>query len=183
MAYYFFDFRNEAKRDLRGLLSSLLLQLSAQSDACHGVLSRLYSTYDNGSRLPDDGMLLRCLKDMLELAHNPPIYFIVDALDECPNTFGLPYPYERVLEFIEDLVESHVPNLRVCATSRPEIDIQNVLEPLASHTVSLPDQNGQKQDINDYIISVVHSDRRMRKWSADDKELVIDTLSERADGM
>jgi hypothetical protein len=70
-------------------------------------------------------------------------------------------------------------------TSRPENDIQNVLEPLASFQVSLHNQTGQKNDISDYVRSVVYSDSEqiMRRWKIEDKELVIETLSERADGM
>jgi hypothetical protein len=49
--------------------------------------------------------------------------------------------------------------------------------------VSLHDQSGQKNDIRDYIKSVVYSDRKMRKWRVEDKELVIDTLVRKADGM
>jgi hypothetical protein len=54
---------------------------------------------------------------------------------------------------------------------------------LAPHTVSLHDQSGQKQDIADYVRSFVHSDRRMRRWRDEDKDLVIKTLPEKADGM
>ena len=49
--------------------------------------------------------------------------------------------------------------------------------------VSLPNQGGQKKDIIEYVTSVVHSDPKMRRWRGEDKKLVIDTLSERADGM
>jgi hypothetical protein len=49
--------------------------------------------------------------------------------------------------------------------------------------VSLHDESGQRQDIIDYIGSVVHSDPRMQKWRPEDRQLVIDTLSEKADGM
>jgi hypothetical protein len=120
------------------------------------------------------------LKDMSELPEQPVIYLIVDALDECPNTSGVVPPRERVLDLIEDLVEVDVENLR---TSRPEADILDTPQPLASHTVSLHDEDGQSQDINDYITSVVQSDRKMLKWRTQDKKLVIDTLSRRADGM
>jgi hypothetical protein len=182
-AFYYFDFRNTAKQDVRGLVSSLLVQLCARSDPCYEILSCLYSSYDNGSRLPDGQALLKCLKDMLSLPEQPAIYLIVDALDECPNTSGVVSPRERVLNLIEDLVELEIENLRICVTSRPEADILDALLPLASHTVSLHDEDGQKQDINNYITSVVQSDRKMRKWRAEDKTLVIDTLSRRADGM
>ena len=182
-AFYYFDFRNTAKQDVRGLLSSLLVQLCARSNPCYEILSRLYSAYDNGSRLPSDKVLLQCLKEMLEFPEQPVIYLIVDALDECPNISGVVSPRERVLDLFEDLVELKLENLRICVTSRPEADILDALLPLVSHSVSLHDEDGQRQDINNYIASVVQSDRKMRKWRAEDKELVIDTLSQRADGM
>jgi len=183
VAYYYFDFRDTAKQDVRGLLSSLVVQLCAKSDLCNDILSQLYSKHDAGLRLPDDDALTQCLKDRLELPGQPPIYIIVDALDECPNSSGAPSPRELVLDLLEDLVELHLPNLRICVTSRPEADIQEALGPLVSHSVSLHDEAGQKQDIIDYINSAVQSDRKMRKWRAEDRELVIDALSRRADGM
>ena len=182
-AYYYFDFRSKAKQDLRGLLSSLVVQLCAKSDSCYQILLRLYSSHDNGSHLPDDDALVQCLKDMLTLPDQPVIYLVVDALDECPSTSGVVSPRDRVLEFIEDLVDLHPPNLRICVTSRPEADILEAFGALASHTVSLHDEDGQKQDIVDYVTFAVYSDRKMRKWRAEDKQLVIDTISERADGM
>jgi hypothetical protein len=178
-AYYYFDFGYTAKQNIRGLLSSFLIQLCTKSDPCYEILSRLYSTHDNGSRLPDDKALVQCLKDMLRLPEHPVIYLIVDALDECPNDSGVVPPRERVLELIKDLVKLPLSNLRVCVTSRPESDILDALEPLASYTVSLHDEAGQKQDMIDYVISVV----QLRTWSEDDKKLVIGTISERADGM
>ena len=183
-AYYYFDFRNKAKQDLRGLLSSLVVQLCAKSDPCYQILLSLYSTHDNGSQLPDDDALVKCLKDMIGLPKLPAIYLVVDALDECPSMAEVvASPRDSVLELIEDLVALRLPNLRICVTSRLEADISEALGLLASQTVSLHDEDGQKQDIIDYVTFVVHSDRKMRKWRADDKKLVIDTISERADGM
>ena len=183
VAYYYFDFRDSAKQDVRGLLSSLVVQLCAMSDLCHDVLSGLYSKHNVGLRLPDDDSLTQCLKDMLGLPGLPPIYIVIDALDECPETSGAPSPRELVLDLIVDLVESPLSNLRICVMSRPEADIQEVLGPMVSYSVSLHDEDGQKQDIADYINSTVQSDRKMRKWRAEDRQLVVDALTQRADGM
>ena len=183
MAYYYFDFRDTAKQDVRGLLSSLIVQLCAKSDLCYNILSVLYSKHDVGLLLPDDDSLTQCLQEMVRLPGQPAIYIIIDALDECPDSSGPPSPRELVLNLIEDLVELHLPNLRICITSRPETDIEEVLGPVASSSVSLHDEAGQKQDIMDYINSAVQSDRRMRKWRAEDRQLVINALIERADGM
>jgi hypothetical protein len=120
---------------------------------------------------------------MVSLPSQGPIYIILDALDECPNNSGMPTPREEVLDLVEDLVGLRVPNLRICVTSRPEIDIQTILDPLTSLRVSLHDQTGQKKDIVDYISSVVYSDKKMGRWREEDRKLVIETLSERADGM
>ncbi|KAF8259848.1 hypothetical protein EI94DRAFT_959674 [Lactarius quietus] len=183
VAYYYFDFRDAAKQDVRGLLSSLVVQLCAKSDLCYDILSNLYSKHDVGLRLPDDDSLIQCLKDMLELPGKPQIYIVIDALDECSDTSGPPSPRELVLDLIEDLVKSDLPNLRICVLSRPEVDIEEVLGSLVSYSVSLQDEAGQKTDILDYIRSMVHSDRKMRKWRVEDRQLVINALTERADGI
>ena len=87
MAYYYFDFQDVKKQDCDGLLSFLILQLSVESDSCYNILSQLYSDNSRrGSRKPSISALKKCLKDMLSLAGQGPIYhIIVDALDECPN--------------------------------------------------------------------------------------------------
>jgi len=82
-----------------------------------------------------------------------------------------------------ELTESQAPNLRICVTSRPETDIKVVLYPLAFRSTSLHDESGQIEDINNYITSVVNTDRIMRKWKFADKQLVIKTLTKKADGM
>lgn len=183
MAYYYFDFRDVKKQDRYGLLSSLLSQLSAESDSCYEVLTKLYTDNAGGTRKPTRSALLECLKDMLSSPGQGKIFLMVDAIDECPNFSGTPSAREEVLELIEELVELDLSNLHICATSRPEIDIRAVLEPLTSLKFSLHDEIGQKEDILDYIKSVVRSDRRMRKWKEEDQDLVIDTLSDKSNGM
>jgi hypothetical protein len=123
------------------------------------------------------------MEEMLSLSTQGPIYVIVDGLDECPNLSGTPSAREEVLELIEELIDLKLPNLHLCVASRPEMDIRVVLEPLTSLKISLHEESGQKQDIIKYIKSIVYSDRSMRRWKAEDKQLVVDTLSDRVDGM
>jgi len=183
MAYYYFDFRDVKKQDRHGLLSSLLSQFSAESDACYEVLSQLYSNYIGGTRHPTGSALKECLKDMLGLPRHGSIYIVLDALDECPDISGTPSAREEVLELIDEFVSLKLPNVYLCVASRPEIDIRKALEPLQPLQISLHDEDGQKNDIIEYIKSVVYSDRKMRNWREQDKRLVVDTLSEKADGM
>jgi hypothetical protein len=183
MAYYYFDFRDVKKQDRYGFLSSLVSQLSAELDSCYGLLSQLYSGHASGTRKPTTSSLTKCIKEMLSLPGQGPIYIIVDALDECPDVSGTPSAREEVLELVEELVGLNLSNLHLCVASRPEIDIRKSLEPLEPLQISLHDERGQKNDIIEYIKSVVHSDRKMRGWRDEDKELVIKVLSEKADGM
>jgi hypothetical protein len=120
---------------------------------------------------------------MLVALRETPIYLIVDALDECVDTAGMPSPRENVLQLVRELVDLKLSSLYLCLTSRPEIDIRKALEPLASHHISLHDESGQKADITHYVRSVVYSDRRMRRWRTEERDMVVWTLSARADGM
>jgi hypothetical protein len=120
---------------------------------------------------------------MLSVPGQPAMYIIIDALDECPNISGMPTPREEALVFLEDLVKLNLPNVYICISSRAEIDIRQTLAPLTPFHISLHDESGQKEDISSYIQAVVHSDRKMRRWREEDKQLVIDTLSDKADGM
>jgi hypothetical protein len=182
-AYYYFDFRDVKKQDCYGLLSSLILQLSVESDSCFSILSQFYSDHGRGIRKPNIDALKKCTTDMLSLPGQAPTYIVVDALDECPNFPGRPSARGEVLGLIEELIDLKLSNVHLCVASRPEIDIRMVLEPLTSLKISLHDEIGQKEDIIKYIKSVVRSDRNMRRWKEEDKQLVIDTLSDGADGM
>ena len=183
LGFFYHDFRDDQKKGRHGLISSLLVQLSHQSDSYSDKLTEFYLEHNNGSRQPSDNALFRCLMDVLKLPGQAPVYLIVDALDECPNTTALPSPREHVLKLVEDLIDSRLPNLRICVTSRPETDIKALLEPLSFRSVSLHDESGQLEDIEKYIKSVVNKDPRNRKWKAEDKQHVIDVLTRNADGM
>ena len=123
---------------------------------------------------------------MLTIPDQPPIYIILDALDECPNSYGVPSPRSQVLSLVKQLIDLRLPHLHICVTSRPEFDIRATLGRLALNSVSLHDESGQKDDIIDYVKSVVYSDTEetmMKRWREEDKQMVVETLSEKADGM
>jgi hypothetical protein len=54
MAYFYFYFKDVDKQKLHDLLPSLPIQLSARSDPCCDILSRLHLTHDRGVRKPSD---------------------------------------------------------------------------------------------------------------------------------
>ncbi len=183
MAYFYFDFRDLDKQHRRNLLPSLI-QLSDQSPACCDILSCLYSAHSNDAQKPSDSVMIQCLKDMLTVPNLWPVYITLDALDECPNSSGIPSPRGQVLALVKELVDLCLPHLHICVTSRPEFDIRATLTPLARHRVTLHDESGQQKDIVDYINSVVYSDLEtmMKRWR-EDRKMVVEMLSEKADGM
>ncbi len=183
LGFFYHDHNEDEKRGLRGLLSSVLVQLCHQSDSYCDILSKFFTDHWSGSRSASDDELIDCLKEILELTGQAPVFLIVDALDECPNTSTLPSRRGEVLTLMEKLIKLRLPNLRLCVTSRPEADIKSVFNPLTSYVVSLHDAKGQMEDINNFIENAVTTNINMREWKPEHRQLVIDALTKAADGM
>ena len=171
------------------MLSSLLGQLCTQSDRFFDILSRLREKHNHGGERPSEDELAMCLREMLEHPGQAPVFIVIDALDESPDSRspdsppGVPTPRRSVLTILKGLIELKFPNLHLCLTSRPEFDIQKVLEPLGPVSVSLHTQKGQLDAIAQYVQSVVVADLMMKRWSKKTKKLVIDTLASKSHGM
>ena len=180
LAFYYFDLRDGQKQHRRKLLSSLLFQLCGQSDSYSDTL---YSTHYDGWEVAGDASLAQCLRVILCSSGQAPVYLILDALDKCPNASDTSSPRENILMLLEDLVNLRLPNLHICVTSSPEVDIKTVLDRLNFRSISLHEEEAHKQDVRYYVKSIVHSDPQMRRWRAEDKELVIDVLSKNVNGM
>ena len=183
MGFFYCDFRDDDKKDLHGLVSSLLVQLCEYSDTYSTILSDFYSSNKRKRRNPKDDVLIECLKEILKHPGQAPVFVIIDGLDECPNTSGMLSAREKVLMFVKDLVNLRLRDLHICITSRPEADIMYILDPLHFRSVILHKETGQQQDIVNYVKSVIDTDLNMKRWRAADKELVIKELTTKAQGM
>src|SRR5216683_7962394 len=157
LAFFYCDFRDDKKQERRGLLSSLLVQLCDQSDSYCAILSDFYLAHDNGSKYVSNSELVQCLKSMLSLPKQSTVYIVIDALDECSTSTGMPSSRDNVLDLVSELVRLRAPNLRICVTSRPEANIEPVVGPLASRSVSLHNESGQVEAIAEYIKFVVNN--------------------------
>ncbi|KAH8998340.1 hypothetical protein EDB86DRAFT_835226 [Lactarius hatsudake] len=62
LAYYYFDFRDKEKQNVRNFVTSVLVQLSESSNPCREIIHRLYLAHGNGTRQPSNGALMDCLK-------------------------------------------------------------------------------------------------------------------------
>ena len=123
MCYFHCDFRKYQKKDLRGLVSSLLVQFRLQSDSYKDLISKFYLDHAKGSHHLGDGTLAGCLKDLHKLP-------------------GLPHVY-LTMELIESQLVMHMrrfgichSNLLICVTSRLESDIKDIFNPLILRFVS-----------------------------------------------
>jgi len=189
VAYFYVDLQDHTKQDARGLLSSLLAQLCTQSDPFLDILSMLRAKHNHGGLWPSEDALAMCLREMLEYPEQAPVFIVVDALDESPNSLspgsppGLPTPRQSVLKIVKGLIKLKLQNLHFCLTSRLEFDVHPVLDPLEPVSVSLHTQKGQLDDIAQYVEAVVVSDVTMGRWPKETKKLVIDTLADKSHGM
>jgi hypothetical protein len=193
VGYFYVDFNDHTKQDARGLLSSLLDQLSTQSNPYFVILSRFHARHNQGGERPCETALSMCLKEMLEFPGQAPVFIVVDALDECPGSSSrspgsrtvVPTPRQSVLKVLKELIELKLENLHLCVTSRHEVDIQDELNSFQSEPlpVSLYDQRGQLDDIAQYVESAVASDVTMRGWPEEIQRSVINTLTNESHGM
>ena len=162
------------------------MQLSESSKRYPGSLPALYVECRNGSDPPSEADLTQLLNHFLtELQVQFSIYIVIDGVDNCMETESTESPHKKVLRFLEDLVRSRHSRINICITSSLKEGMEKNLKPLIAGTstrhVILHDQDGQKEDIKTYISAFVQS--RMQTLPDKDKDEVIKTLSERANGM
>jgi hypothetical protein len=180
LAYFYCDFRDPAKRSVQYAIFSLMIQLASQSNHRCDILHKLYSNYGNDAQKPGVDALLRCLKDMLSSPSSGTTYIIIDALDECLSSN--PQGPRDSVQLIRALVGFGRKDLRVFATNLHEDDIHNALQPLASQTVSLHENEEHLRDIIDYIKWRIAENSRMRRWRYEDKVSTWEVLSEKGAG-
>jgi hypothetical protein len=117
LAFFYFDSRDNKKKDCCNFLSSLLFQLYHQSDSYYKIFSDFYLMYHRGLKYPSDVALTQCLKDMLTCLGQAPIYIIVDGVDECLKYSGGLFPCDKVLMLVKELVSFGLSNLYIFITS------------------------------------------------------------------
>jgi hypothetical protein len=112
IAYYYFDSKDISKRDLRGLLASLIFQLGGCSGFIWDALRNLYTTCRDGSQQPSEAALAKCLKNMLESLVKFPFPLSKMLWMNVRVPPGLHPPSKKCRT--EDLLMSNYPNLFTC---------------------------------------------------------------------
>jgi hypothetical protein len=108
------------------------------------------------------------------------VFLIVDALDECSKSVRY-----GILDFLREIIEDHRLLVKVFATSRREMDIENEFRRLNRPTIMV-EARSVALDISKYVTDEVRSLREGQRLYVDSDVLelhIIDTLTAKADGM
>ncbi|KAF8527082.1 hypothetical protein JB92DRAFT_1002439 [Gautieria morchelliformis] len=171
MAFFYFDFNNKDTPP-DAVLRSLIVQLSAQWASTPHALESLFSEKGQGGA-PGQEDLMSTLKTII--SGFQAVYIVFDALDECPER-------SRFLTVIGDIHGWEFGLLHLLATSRKERDIEEALSGLISQEVPM-DENLVDGDIQVHVSRTLENDIKLRKCSADEKEMAMTTLIAGAHGM
>ncbi|KAA1475015.1 hypothetical protein DENSPDRAFT_932059, partial [Dentipellis sp. KUC8613] len=176
VAFFYFDFKDPSKQVFRGLLASLLGQLSSQNHNAFSVLKQLYVEHNYGHRQPSLLSLETALGNILKLFEAA--YIILDALDEC-----LEYERQRYLfPFMENLILDAEYPVHLFTISRNQIDIRACLETKVTHVMNM-DKAYISKDIGLHLSTVFDKDRFFSNLCDDIKLKIRRVLLQRSNGM
>lgn len=108
------------------------------------------------------------------------VYFVLDALDECPNSGPAPTRME-VFKALREITEWSNPTIHLLVTSRREVDIEKTLNSLLTDR-SLDVRESIDEDIKLFIRTDLSS-ASFQHWPAGITTEVEESLVGRADGM
>jgi len=172
IAYFYFDFRDNDKRKISGMLQSCLAQLAAKSTTFPVTVEALYKKCNLGSQQPTQGDLRSALSSVVGGFDR--VFLVLDALDECSEWNQFTGLFNMSNEWRD--------NLHLLMLSRREFDIERALEPY--HPVKIHiDQSQLDADVRLHVKSRLKNDIQFSVVPKDLKDHIEDTLVEQAGGM
>ena len=173
-AVFYFSFSDSQKQSYESLLRSLVAQLGWKEP---GLSKLLHASEKPNPSLPGPDELEKILLSTVG-SYNE-VYLSLDALDECPEDGDV---RQNVLQCLERLSQK-APNLRVVATSRYETsEVRESMEILRADPISITARSVDA-DIRKYVTSQLSRDRKLCRLDTATKELIEETISQKADGM
>jgi Cdc6-like AAA superfamily ATPase len=172
-AIFYFTFSDNQKQSYEDLLRSLVAQLGWKEPG----LSMLTQACEkpNASRPAVDELekiALACVQPYDEL------FLLLDALDECPEGSEV---RQNVLAGLERVAQE-AGNIKMFVTSREVTDVGDCMQTLGANFTSVAARS-VNADIERYTTNQLSRDRRLSRLDATTKNLIADTISQRADGM
>ena len=178
IAYFYFDFNESEKQNATSFVTTLIAQLCNHVVDLPEELKELYKACNNGRGVATLDALQAALFAVAEKFGD--VFIVADALDECPKNGNL---REELLELIKDINTRSSSNIHLLVTSRPESDIEELLQSLSTTRV-IPIQGSPiDADIKSYICNEISSDSKLKKFPIEEQKKIEKRLIEGADGM
>jgi hypothetical protein len=172
VAFYYFDFNENGKRDVNSIARALLAQLLAQCPSNANCIDELHSQIQYVQKRDVD-FLLRILREFVQSFEQT--YIVIDALDECSEC-------EELMKFIEVIYGWQSAQLNIFATSRQLPEIEETIRDRATDCICLQESNIM-QDIVMLVQQRLDSDRKFQRWPPDLRAEIQDALIKGASGM
>lgn len=172
-AMFYFSFSDKRKQSYDDLLLSLVAQLGRDEPSL-SMLLQASGNSQSGSLASDvlEKICIACVASYDE------IFVLLDALDECPVNEDI---RQDVLSLLERL-SSRAPNLKIFATSRQLEDVADTFEVLGAASIGAEDSYVDV-DIARFLSTQLLNDRRLSRLGDGIKQLIKETVSQKADGM
>ena len=173
VAYYYFDYRDQNLQTPASFTASILRQLVTQMPLFPESIVELYELYkyqEVRGLLAPLRLLLRDICSSFNMC-----FFLIDALDECVEKSVR----KTILEILEQLKSEKV---KVFVTSRPHTyDIGSIHKNALKIKV-----NASEADLRTYCFSMIDASENTSELLGENdalRALVVDTISQNADGM
>lgn len=172
IAYFYFDFRDQEKRNTIGMLRCLVAQLARSAPRTPPEVTDLYDRYKGRRSQPSSEELIELLITTV-MRNFDRVFLFLDALDECNERDVLLPALERIMSY-------RVASLFL--TSRREPDIIAGLSVLQPIKVSIEVQQ-VAADVEIFLTKRMAVEPYLRNLSVDLKDEIRQVLLRGANGM
>lgn len=171
-AYFYFSFADTQKQSYIHLLLCVVAELSRGS-IVHPILLQTYEQCKPNK--PNVRMLEECLLALLQRSENA--YFVIDALDECPENDG---QRQNAMKGFQRIAQQK--GTRILMTSRRETDIEECV--LSWCETRLPiNEDSVNADIDIFVKNALATDKNLLRLSSETKKEIEVMFHVKSEGM
>jgi hypothetical protein len=173
LVYFYFDFQEEQKQNVEGLLLSIVVQLAYQQEKLPVQFKSLCDDFKERRHRLNGEELLKVLHATIKQFRQ--VYLLLDALDECGEQQG-------VLSLIANLVRYDT-GFSILITSRDTTEIsRSALGQISTNAIYMSLDN-VNMDIRTYVINSLSRDPKLRERPSHVKAEIEAALTSGSDGM
>jgi Cdc6-like AAA superfamily ATPase len=173
LAYFYFDFQEDQKQNVEGLLLSIIVQLVYQQEKLPVQFRSLCDDVKERRGKLCGEKLLKALYATIEQFRR--VYLILDALDECGERQG-------VMSLIAHLVRSHA-GFSILVTARDTTEVSRSALGQASMNVICMSLDDVNMDIRTYVVNSLSRGPKLRELPSHVKAEIEAALTSGSHGM